>query len=342
MDWFIRIDEDSEKKTQQSGKEVANLRRLQPAQFVFPKNIEIMKRLNYYTAGLTAAFFLLAGHDAAHAQASAGKLQAADPIRGHYKSLAAFSPAPAGEDQPADAIRYPVSETDLERAKQRQTHYLTANEDFNIPAFPANSSEQTRKELDYLLQLQAQRFKEDMDMCLYMADVWFSHSYKLGDKEYPRMRRNLFFIGRSIGTWFNADSLPATAELVANVWRDASFYIWKYKNHFARARPYVLEPKIQNLQVTNWPAYPSGHAANSYVNAYLFTALAPEFKDMFIKDALDMAHSRERIGVHFPSDSEASRQLAQQLINKLFENPRFLADFEKAKAEWERIRGRNF
>ncbi len=47
-----------------------------------------------------------------------------------------------------------------------------------------------------------------------------------------------------------------------------------------------------------------------------------------------MAHSREIIGVHYPSDAEASRILARQVVNKLFQNEKFLKDFEKVKAEW--------
>ena len=47
-----------------------------------------------------------------------------------------------------------------------------------------------------------------------------------------------------------------------------------------------------------------------------------------------MAHSREIIGVHYPSDSEASRMLARQLVNKLFQNEKFLKDFEQVKKEW--------
>ena len=33
----------------------------------------------------------------------------------------------------------------------------------------------------------------------------------------------------------------------------------------------------------------------------------------------DMAHSREILGVHYPSDSEASRIFARQFVNKLFQ-----------------------
>jgi acid phosphatase (class A) len=109
-----------------------------------------------------------------------------------------------------------------------------------------------------------------------------------------------------------------------------------------RVRPYVLEPGLDNLEETNWAAYPSGHAANSYVNAYLYQELAPGFSDIFWKDAYDMAHSREIIGVHYPTDSEASRIFARQLVNRLFENEKFRNDFEKVKIEWEEKAKENF
>jgi acid phosphatase (class A) len=97
----------------------------------------------------------------------------------------------------------------------------------------------------------------------------------------------------------------------------------------------VLENRLKNLEETNWAAYPSGHSANSYINAYIYQELAPEFTDVFIKDAYDMAHSREIIGVHFPSDSEASRVFARQFVNKLFENAQFKKEFELVKKEWK-------
>ena len=70
------------------------------------------------------------------------------------------------------------------------------------------------------------------------------------------------------------------------------------------------------------------------MHAYIYQELAPEFTDIFIKDAYDMAHSREIIGVHYPSDSEASRIFARQFVNMLFENKEFLKDFENVKKEW--------
>ena len=167
-----------------------------------------------------------------------------------------------------------------------------------------------------------------------MAGVFYSLKTKPGDSTYNYYRQNLFHVGRSIGNWFNPKDLPLTADLIAHVWQDASYFIWAFKYKYLRVRPYVLDPDINNLEETNWAAYPSGHAANSYVNAYIYQELAPEFFEVFIKDAYDMAHSREIIGVHYPSDSEASRMLAMQLVNKLFQNEKFMKDFEAVKKEW--------
>ena len=222
--------------------------------------------------------------------------------------------------------------------RKRVPYYLGTTEKFFIPDFPANSSAQTRAELDYLLQLQAQRSEEDVRASLFYAGVYYRTSIQPSDADYKKFQRNLFHVGRSIGTWFNADSLPLTATLVANVWKDAEYLIWKYKNYFIRIRPYKLEPKLKNLEETNWAAYPSGHATNSYVNAYLYSELLPEFGSFFIKDAYDMAHSREIIGVHYPSDSESGRVLAWQLVKRLLTIEKFKKDFEAAKEEIEKAK----
>ncbi len=166
-----------------------------------------------------------------------------------------------------------------------------------------------------------------------MTDVYYNLRVKPSDSTYARYRKNLFHIGRSIGSWFNPEILPVTADFMANVWQDASYFIWSLKYKYARIRPYVVDPAVKNLQETDWAAYPSGHAANSYINAYVYHELAPEFTDCFVK-AYDMAHSREILGVHYPSDSEASRIFARQFVNMLFQNKQFLEDLENAKKEW--------
>lgn len=256
------------------------------------------------------------------------------PARGHYKQLQPFSPTSKNADR--DKEKFETSKETMERRLSLTPHYLigVTLKDFNIPEVPANSSDLTRAEINYLLELQQQRTEEDIRSSLYMADVWYNLRVTPADSTYERYRKNLFHIGRSIGTWFNPDDLPVTADFMANVWRDASYFIWSMKFRYARIRPYVIDKNVKNLQDTDWAAYPSGHAANSYINAYIYQELAPEFSDVFVKDAYDMAHSREILGVHYPSDSEASRIFARQFVNKLFENEQFLKDLENVRKEW--------
>jgi acid phosphatase (class A) len=298
----------------------------------------------------------------------------APPAWGHYKKLASYSAAPTKGMESFDTLHFilatgetkvehiersggpsiekkkaPESKCDpaacqpgelIGNGRKRAPYYLSTTEKFFIPDFPANSSLQTRAELDYLLQLQKQRTEEDVRASMFYAGVYYRTAVQPVDADYKKMRRNLFHIGRSIGTWFNPDSLPLTAALAVNVWKDAEYLIWKYKNYFIRIRPYKLEPQLENLEETNWAAYPSGHATNSYVNAYLYSELLPEFSSFFIKDAYDMAHSREIIGVHYPSDSESGRVLAWQLIKKLLANEKFKKDFDAAKEEIRMVRAR--
>ncbi|HWA34163.1 MAG TPA: phosphatase PAP2 family protein [Cyclobacteriaceae bacterium] len=258
------------------------------------------------------------------------------PARGHYKQLAAFDPKPKSGKESIDKQNFITDKQTIERRLSLTPVYLTnvTVNDFKLPDPPANSSEQTRKEIDYLLALQKYRTGEDIRSSLYYANVYYNLRVKPTDSTYNRFRRNIFHIGRSVGSWFNPETLPVTADLMANVWRDASFFIWSLKFKYARIRPYVIDPALKNLEETDWAAYPSGHASNSYVNAFIYSELAPEFADFFIKDAYDMAHSREIIGVHYPSDSESGRIFARQFVNMLFKNEKFLKDFAKVKEEW--------
>jgi len=258
------------------------------------------------------------------------------PVRGHYKQLSVFDLKPKSPNADIDKQRFITDQATIDRRMSLKPVYLqnVTVDDFKIPDVPANSSEQTRAEINYLLALQKFRTAEDVRSSLYMANVYYNLRVKSTDSTYNRYRRNLFFIGRSIGSWFNPENLPVTADFMARVWQDASYFIWSLKFKYARIRPVAIDSKIMNLEVTDWAAYPSGHASNSYINAFIYQELAPEFSDFFIKDAYDMAHSREIIGVHYPSDSESARIFARQFVNKLLQNEKFLTDFQKVKEEW--------
>ena len=261
------------------------------------------------------------------------------PARGHYEKLSGLDPQPAGPDLPLDAKRWETDPKFVERVERVEPEFVRVPlETFRLPPCPANSSKQTRAEIDYLLRLQANRTEAEGQRALYFAPWSYSSSIKRDHPAFAVQQRNLFYVGRSIGSWFNPHDLPVTAELVGRVWRDASYYVWRLKFKFARVRPYNIDPAVTSLDEPAWAAFPSGHAAFSHVLAYLYTELAPEFADIFLNDARAIAHSREIIGVHFPSDSEAGRVFAREFVDRLLASEKFKPELETMTAEWKRVR----
>lgn len=257
-------------------------------------------------------------------------------VRGHYRQLESFSPAPKSPDEDIDKKKFITPQAAIDKRLSLKPIYLTdvSADYFKLPDPPANSSAQTRAELNYLVELEKNRTEEDIRRCHYMSGIYYNLNTHPEDSTYEQNRKNLFYIGRSIGTWFKPQTLPLTADLMANVWRDANFFIWALKYKYARIRPYMLDPKLKNLEEAGAPSYPTGTATDSYIQAYILQELAPQFTDIFVSDADDMSQSREVIEVHYPSDVEGSRILARQFVNKLFQNEKFLSDFENVKKEW--------
>lgn len=243
------------------------------------------------------------------------------PIRGYYKVLAALSPKPASDHEAVDKMKFPFDQAFANKVLGEKPHYLTnvSVEAFKLPAPPANSSAQVRAELNYLLTLQHNRTPEDIRSSLYLSSVFQTS----GD------------IGRLIGYWTEAQQLPLTDSLFSNIAQDANYFLWSLKFKYGRVRPYTLEPKIHDLEESVAASYPGGHVTYAYIYAYIYEELAPEFTDIFISNAYAMGHAREMIGVHYPSDNEAARVFARQLVNMLWSNKKFQEDFQQVKKEWE-------
>ena len=253
-----------------------------------------------------------------------------------HSPIAALDPRPHAAASGLDSITFPIERMNkgFYRALKLRAVYIDVPVDsFNVPPFPANSSLQTRAELDYLLRLQKERTPRMIQAAREFAGVSFNPFVHISDSNYKYYRRNLFFIGRSMGDWFNENNLPKTADLIANVWQDQLYYMWSFKILFNRARPNALDSRIESLENTMWPAYPSGHATFAYTNAFLLQELFPESSDVIYKDAYECARSREILGVHFPSDSESGRILARQLINRMLQSDKFLKDLQAAREE---------
>ena len=243
------------------------------------------------------------------------------PIRGHYKKLAALSPKPASEHEAVDKLKFPFDQGKANNTLSEKPIYLQniSVEDFKLPDPPANSSPQTRAELDFLIGLQNDRSPEDIRSAFYMSTV-----FQTPDE-----------IGRLIGYWSSPMKLPLTDSLFSKLNQDANYFLWSLKYKYERVRPYTVDPKIHDLEESFASSYPGGHVSFAYIYAFIYQELAPEFTDVFICHAQAMAHAREIIGVHYPSDSEAARIFARQFVNMLLQNKKFMDEFQLVKNEWK-------
>ena len=99
------------------------------------------------------------------------------------------------------------------------------------------------------------------------------------------------------------------------------------KLQFLRPRPYVLakecdfayEPIVDKRYST--ASYPSGHACEAFMFAKILQRRYPKFENLFANVAEKIAHSRIVAGVHFPSDNQGGKILADIIIkNNLCKN----------------------
>jgi acid phosphatase (class A) len=79
----------------------------------------------------------------------------------------------------------------------------------------------------------------------------------------------------------------------------------------------------------------SGHTLWAFLQAFTWSELIPEKQKEFTALAEEIRHSREIMGIHYPSDNEASRQVAYRMMQYYFKNDAFLKDYDEAAAEWK-------
>ncbi len=146
--------------------------------------------------------------------------------------------------------------------------------------------------------------------------------------------RSVFRFDDVMGPNFTPENLPLTAQLFQHVYQDGNAATFAAKNYFQRKRPFVVDPDIKII-VSQAPdfSYPSNHSTFGNEAAILLAAMVPEKAAAIFARASDYAHNRVIAGVHYPSDVEAGRTAASVIDNTLLHNPRFAADFAKAKTE---------
>ena len=136
---------------------------------------------------------------------------------------------------------------------------------------------------------------------------------------------------------FDVMTRPETLKLLKMVAAEEEGDTKVAKTFFHRKRPWVIDPAVKTCtaeklnQVPN--SYPSGHASLGYSLGVVLTHVVPEKSQAIMARASEYAEHRLVCGMHFRSDVAASQQYGTVLALRLMEDPAFMAQMDKAKAE---------
>jgi acid phosphatase (class A) len=265
-------------------------------------------------------------------------------VSSHYKYLQQKSGKPNPARSFMDTVKYPAAEYGSSIVYLLvKPYYLSGIEVKSLTesvSFPANSSDQVRAELDYMLDLQEKRTPEQIKRVEYLANIgyWPSINMIPSHVSYQQNLTDLFFEGRELlGEQINATNLPKVSKLLQGVMQDMRVMEFTVKYNLFRPRPYHLEPKLRALAKINSPSFASGHTLWAFLQAFTWGEIIPEKQKDFIALAEEIRGSREIMGIHYPSDNEASRQIAYKMLLYYFTNEQFKTDLQAAQKEWASV-----
>ncbi len=192
---------------------------------------------------------------------------------------------------------------------------------FEVAPPPLNDSKETLEEIKYLLEIAKTERTDD--------NVARIHYENNGGKAHE------FFLKEGL---IDASNYK-TVELLKMIDVDHMYFILERKKHFSRPRPSHLASELGmdlELVISNppHPAYPSGHASQTYMVALVLSDFDPENAEKYKQFAVDVAHRREIAGVHYVSDSVAGRKLAVDVLAKLREVAPFEKKYQDAKMSY--------
>ncbi len=196
---------------------------------------------------------------------------------------------------------------------------LPPNADFSIlPPPPANDSPAGLADLSVLLYVQANRTPEQVKIAEQMQSP------------------SVFAMAREIlGDSFRRENLPKTADILGQTSKAATPVLQGAKKHWHRLRPFMRSPLISPVvdKPNDAGSYPSGHTFGMALPMFLLSAAFPGHEDAFDEKIHRVMWGRIVGGVHFPSDTEAGRLLAKDVMEKLLQTPAMKAAIETIREE---------
>ena len=119
----------------------------------------------------------------------------------------------------------------------------------------------------------------------------------------------------------------------------------KFKNHYMRRRPFdrfnepTLIPEHEEKLRKNG-SYPSGHTVRAWIFAMVLVEINPDVADAVLKYAYEWGQSRVIAGYHWQSDVDASKVIVSAGFARIHGEPAFMADMQKAKAEFKKLKAK--
>jgi len=164
---------------------------------------------------------------------------------------------------------------------------------------PKNSSETTKKEIQYLISLSP------------MTDVW-EDEIVMHDTKVMKAFRN----------YADEYGLEIDFERIKNIKLQSEPIILALKRHYNRPRPKAVAKELGlpmdtfPLKTNKTPSYPSGHATQGKLVSLLVADEAPlEHRRNILKIGERIGQGRQIAGTHYPTDTEFGFKLGEHLYN---------------------------
>jgi membrane-associated phospholipid phosphatase len=108
-----------------------------------------------------------------------------------------------------------------------------------------------------------------------------------------------------------------------------------YKMHYSRPRPVQLYPWLfPPCDTADHASYPSGHSLIAHLIAFAGAEVVPYMRDSLARLAHRIGRNREIAGFHYPTDTQAGREVAAQAMKVLKATQYFQDVLADARKEW--------
>ena len=187
----------------------------------------------------------------------------------------------------------------MDKVESRINHHIIDGwQNIDITPPPENDSDQTKKELVEITNIQTTRTNED-ENSIRVSDFMESFHFR---------------------EYLNENKLDYRSSEITAIVEDAWKIIRTFKNKFNRPRPYQIARALNMdfdymySETASTPAYPSGHSAGARLVAEYLSQKFPEHRKQFIQISERVGMGRIQAGFHYRSDHEAGNELALKIL----------------------------